>query len=77
MAYYDSTDTSADSDARRLVCPQCGQTLTRIQRRPIDRLISLITPVQRFQCRNHACQWLGNIKGRNSYSDDARSSTRL
>jgi hypothetical protein len=47
--------------ASRHTCPQCGQSLIRIRRRFIDRLTSIVQPVHRFRCRNHTCQWQGNI----------------
>lgn len=83
MAYHDSahtdtdTDTGTDTDYRKLACPQCGLALIRIQRRAIDRIISLFSPVQRFRCRNHSCQWQGNIKAQHTFSGATRSSSRL
>lgn len=40
-------------------CPLCNGHVTRIHRRLIDRIVSLVLPVQRYQC--HDCQWQGNI----------------
>ena len=48
--------------ASKRVCPQCGLALDRIRRRPIDRLTSLFTPVQRYHCRSFTCRWEGNLK---------------
>ena len=42
-------------------CPYCHGYARRIRRRRIDRLISLVKPVARFECQNHVCQWVGNI----------------
>jgi len=44
------------------ICPLCHGTLIRTPRRPIDRLRSLFTPVQRFRCERFTCQWVGNIR---------------
>ncbi len=49
--------------ARRLACPTCGGDLSRIPRRIVDRLLSVLRPVQRYRCRNFACQWVGNLPG--------------
>lgn len=46
----------------RYRCPKCSEDLIRTARRPTDRLLSLFSPVYRYRCRNHACQWEGNIK---------------
>lgn len=45
----------------RLACPQCKGPLSRIPRRLLDRLTSIFKPVQRYRCRNFACQWEGNV----------------
>jgi len=45
----------------RAVCPQCDGPLSRISRRLIDRIASLVRPVQRYRCRNFSCLWVGNI----------------
>jgi hypothetical protein len=42
-------------------CPRCGGAVDRIRRRPIDRLTSLIRPVQRYQCIALECGWVGNL----------------
>ncbi len=46
----------------RDVCPECGGPMARIPRRLIDRVLSLVRPVQRYRCRNFACQWVGNVR---------------
>ncbi len=52
---------AAYPSAKRLACPKCGGDLSRIPRRIVDRLLSVFRPVQRYRCRNFACQWIGNI----------------
>ena len=49
------------SVAEPKVCPRCGGRVIRIRRRPIDRLISLIRPVRRYQCEKPNCGWIGNV----------------
>ena len=57
------TDTSAPFYlwAKRPPCPKCGGELSRVSRRLIDRLQSLLRPVHRYRCRNFSCQWVGNL----------------
>ncbi len=44
-------------------CPDCGGAeFTRIRRRPIDRLLSKFTALQRIHCDNAICQWEGNVR---------------
>jgi hypothetical protein len=43
------------------LCPQCGGAVYRIPRRFIDRLISLVRPVRRYQCVALECAWIGNM----------------
>jgi uncharacterized protein YbaR (Trm112 family) len=40
-------------------CPVCKQPLQRIQRKPIERSLSYLIPVMRYQCFNAACRWRG------------------
>lgn len=49
-------------------CPLCGGRLIRTPRRLQDRLWSMVEPVMRFRCDRFACQWIGNIDGRNAGS---------
>jgi hypothetical protein len=42
-------------------CPRCGNPAFRIPRRAFDRVISLVRPVQRYQCSALECQWCGNL----------------
>ena len=43
------------------VCPRCGGEVVRISRRLIDRVVSLVRPVQRYRCTASQCQWAGNL----------------
>lgn len=56
------------------VCPRCGGSLTRVHRRPVDRLISLFMPVWRYQCdgdtRTPVCTWVGNLAARSGPGDE-------
>jgi len=54
--------TKSQQVAGRLACPRCGQHLVRVERRLLDRLISLVVPVQRYRCRMHNCQWEGTVR---------------
>jgi hypothetical protein len=45
-------------------CPCCGGPLTRIARRPTDRLISFFRPVHRYQCIVLECGWQGKLPAR-------------
>lgn len=40
-------------------CPECGNDLHRIHRRARDRIVGLLVPVRRYQCRNASCGWRG------------------
>ena len=43
-------------------CPICGeQSLIKIHRRLIDRLLSLFVELQRYRCNAFNCQWKGNL----------------
>ena len=42
-------------------CPRCGGPAHRVQRRKIDRLISLFFPRRRFRCGSMGCGWEGNL----------------
>jgi hypothetical protein len=42
-------------------CPRCGGPAYRVQRRAIDRLISLFLPRRRFRCGSMGCGWEGNL----------------
>jgi len=40
-------------------CPTCNSLLYRSQRRPVNRLIQLFVPLQRYYCVNPQCRWQG------------------
>ena len=46
----------------RPACPQCRGALRRVQRRPIDHLLSYWVPVRRYRCRAMACDWAGTLR---------------
>ena len=45
------------------LCPHCKGPVIRVRRRFVDRLISLLIPVQRYRCRmkGWGCDWEGNL----------------
>lgn len=45
------------------LCSKCNGPVERVRRRFIDRLVSMITLVHRYRCREHGwgCDWEGNI----------------
>lgn len=49
-------------DAYERTCPDCNDFVYRVQRRFIDRLSSLIYPVQRYRCSSLGCLWEGNLR---------------
>jgi hypothetical protein len=66
------SEPSAASDAftdavgeipRGRTCPECNSPADRVRRRPVDRLVSWISPVQRYRCRmtGWGCDWEGNL----------------
>jgi predicted RNA-binding Zn-ribbon protein involved in translation (DUF1610 family) len=45
------------------VCPRCGEdTLVRVPRRLIERLVSVVRPVRRYKC--WICGWRGTVRVR-------------
>jgi hypothetical protein len=50
-----------DPNSHAVHCPQCDSRTYRISRRFIDRVISVILPVRRYQCEEHGCRWQGNL----------------
>jgi len=42
-------------------CPQCGAASYRVRRRPIDRVLSLLSPLERYRCTLIGCGWEGNV----------------
>lgn len=45
-------------------CPLCNRKLVRTRRSLCDRLISLVTPVQRYYCVDFCCDWQGRVRVR-------------
>ncbi len=43
-------------------CPLCNRKLVRTRRRFSDRIISLLTPVQRYYCIDFCCHWQGRVR---------------
>ena len=65
-----------DPKSTAVLCPQCKSRAFRISRRFIDRVISLILPVRRYQCESRECRWEGNLPI-NPGSKVARIAARL
>jgi hypothetical protein len=42
-------------------CPRCKNSVIRIPRRFIDRVISVVHPIHRYRCRSFICNWEGNV----------------
>jgi len=42
-------------------CPSCHGRAYRVQRRPVDRLLSLIALRRRYRCGSMGCGWEGNL----------------
>jgi len=40
-------------------CPTCSSLLYRSQRRPVNRILHLFVPLQRYYCVNPQCRWQG------------------
>ena len=49
------------SRAGTRACPKCGGVLSRVPRRPIDRLTNPFVPARRFRCQFFSCHWEGNV----------------
>jgi hypothetical protein len=45
-----------------LRCPRCRGGVVRIRRRAFDRLVSLVSPRQRFRCAAFGCGWEGTLR---------------
>ncbi len=58
----DDAPRAPDGEPGKPSCPQCGGRLIRIARRPLDRLLSRFSPVQRYRCERFNCQWEGNVR---------------
>lgn len=59
-------------DRHRLgTCPRCGFATQRIPKRLVDRFMSRLYPLERHLCLSPACDWVGNIKARET-EDEAK-----
>jgi hypothetical protein len=47
-------------------CPCCYGRAYRVQRRLVDRVVSLILPRHRYRCGSIGCGWEGNLPLRTS-----------
>ena len=56
-------------DASEQPCPRCAGNLIRIRRRTIDRLLSVVMPVHRYECPHYCCGWKGNIRVRSGAAE--------
>lgn len=45
----------------RRSCPRCNGWVYRIQRRFLDGLTNILSPVHRYRCRSAGCRWEGNL----------------
>ena len=54
----------SDPKASDQLCPRCGGDLRRVPRRSMDRLISILVQVRRYECRSPNCQWQGTLRVR-------------
>jgi hypothetical protein len=43
-------------------CPRCRGGVVRIRRRIFDRLVSALSPRQRFRCAAFGCGWEGTLR---------------
>ena len=50
-----------DPKLTAVICPKCDCRAFRITRRFIDRVVSVVLPVRRYQCESPDCRWEGNI----------------
>ena len=64
-SFGDLKGSDPSTGARRVMvtfeCPSCHGRAHRIQRRLIDRLLSLIAPRHRYRCGSLGCGWEGNL----------------
>jgi hypothetical protein len=54
-------DPAAGGSRRVRTCPCCGESIQRVRRRLLDRVISLWKPVVRLRCDAPACGWEGRV----------------
>jgi hypothetical protein len=56
-AQFEPSPDKPSKHRTRQVCPRCGRSIHRTHRRSLDRLASLIVPLQRYRCGD--CGWSG------------------
>jgi hypothetical protein len=56
---------------RNLHCLLCHGRMLRVVRRPLDRLISLFVPVQRYRCASMGCGWECRVRPRQASAPTA------
>lgn len=62
---------------RECRCPECGDIVTPIHRRAIDRVLSVFVPVHRMRCPNFLCAWEGNVRDHRMGIDELLNSLGL
>ena len=58
-------------------CPDCGDIVSRISRRPFDRMLSMFVSLRRYRCPNVLCLWEGNLRDRSLETDALLNSIGL
>jgi transposase len=59
---YRVVPEKSERAARQVRCPHCNGRVDRIKRRLFDRIVSLFSPVRRYRCWNHGCNWEANLR---------------
>ena len=64
LPYYLPHAATSYLAVRSHSCPVCHGGIERIRRRWIDRVVSLVLPMQRYRCqsRGWGCEWEGNLR---------------
>ena len=62
LAHRPFTSSAGLTGAIRHTCPLCHGRVVRVWRRPFDRFVSWLVPLQRFHCEDFSCQWEGNFR---------------
>ncbi|MBC7444985.1 MAG: hypothetical protein H7273_05870 [Polaromonas sp.] len=55
------TNPTSIAPKGKIICPQCGDSANRVQRKLSDRIVSLVKPVKRYRC--DFCDWTGVLPG--------------
>jgi hypothetical protein len=61
---------------QRHSCPRCKGRVQRIHRHAMDRLLSIVRPVHRYQCCDIKCGWEGTLPAPRAKSDDTITKIR-